>query len=94
MHVRKPIAALTVAACLACGPAWADSKGAIRVGITIVHGCMADTAAAVENRPLQVDCSPGVPYRVTTTDRRAPPAQRAAIVPDEHTGARIATLTF
>lgn len=95
MHVWKPIVALSVATCLACGAARADSTGVIRVGITIVHGCTADTAPVPDrNRPMQVDCTGGVPYRVTTTDPDAHAAHRTAIVPDERTGARIATLTF
>lgn len=95
MHVRKPIAALTLAACLACGPAWADSNGVVRVGITIVNGCTADTTpTGPRPDPLRVDCSGRVPYQVTITDRPGDAAYPSTTVPDERTAPRIATLTF
>lgn len=95
MHVWKPIAALLLAACLASGPARADSKGVVQVGITIVHGCSAGaTQGASPAGALQVQCTGRVPYRVSIAERPAEADYRTVTVAAQHGGVRVATLTF
>ena len=95
MRVRKSIAIVAVAACLASGSVWAGTKGTIRVGITIVPGCAADTRPApTHDRPMKVDCSSRVPYRVTTSGNVPHPPHQRAVAPGEAASPRIATLTF